>query len=77
MYEFSKSTEMLDLVRFNIPSNQLKRKRPRDRARDRKIKYFTGELEKELPDFTVADFLEAMACKDILPASGKIHIYNC
>lgn len=62
---------MLDLLRPNIPSQQFQRKRKIDRERDNKICFFTKKLIAN--KITPAEFLEAMAVKDICPKDGILY----
>lgn len=71
LFDLSKSINMLDLIRNNSINEQHKRKRQRDQQREEKIQHFTNEL-KTSESMTPGLFLEAMACKDVLPSEGKI-----
>lgn len=73
-HESLKCEKLAKLVKTTVVSSkQLERKRKRDKERDDKIKYFTEELEQNR--INVAEFLESMANKDILPKSGKNSLF--
>lgn len=60
LHEFSKSLDMLDLVRKKCSKKQLMRRKKRDRERERKIQTLTLLL-KENGQITPARFLLEMA----------------
>lgn len=74
LIEFSKTLDLMDLIENELPDDQFQRRRLRDKKREEKIKYFTIQLQTD-GDMSPADFLEAMANKDILPGNGKIYKY--
>lgn len=68
-HEFSKTLDLFNLLEDDV-DNDFKRKRQLDKEREEKISYLTNKLQKG--EITVADFLEAMSDKNILPGTGKL-----
>lgn len=67
-HEFSKSLDLLNLVEDDIDCD-FERKRQRDKEREKKISFFTNQLQEG--KITVGNFLEAMSDKNILPGTGN------
>lgn len=63
-----KCTDLYQLSKGEITTPKLQRKRAEDRSRDEKIKWFSASLAKK--EITVAQFLEEMSNKDVLPSNG-------
>lgn len=70
LHEFSKYCALLELLKPNIPPEQLNRKRKIDQEREEKIVFFTKKLKTN--EILPSEFLDAMAIKDILPQNGMI-----
>lgn len=73
LYESIRSTDLLQ-ISGTITSQRLKRARKIDEERDQKIKFFSEQLSKGT--ITVQEFLEAMACKEILPGEGAYKAFH-
>lgn len=68
MHEATKTTDLYQIFRDEITNPKLYRKKKADRERDEKIKHFTPMVKSGL--ISVAEFLEIMSGKDILPPVG-------
>lgn len=75
LYESIRSFDLYQISTGMITNRKLVWKRKEDREREEKIIFFTEKLKNGV--ISIAEFLEAMACKDVLPAEGykvfKIH----
>lgn len=76
LHEFSKSLDLMNLIKDDVPDSQFQRRRLLDRQREDKIKYFTHLLRTD-DEITPADFLEAMANKEMLPGTGTLSKLGC
>lgn len=63
MHESMSSTDLYHLVQEKTPDKEYLRKRPTDRARDKKIKHFSALFG--AGDISIGDFLVAMSLKEI------------
>lgn len=72
MYEATKATDLYQIGNGQITNPQLERRRKADKERDKKIKYFTAELNSG--NISIADFLLSMSDKDIQPPSGTYEV---
>lgn len=68
LYESIKSTDLYQIVHDEIETPILQRKRSKDKARDEKIKWWSAYLAKK--EITIAEFLDQMSGKDVLPSNG-------
>lgn len=68
LYESRKSEDLHKLSIGEIPYRQLERKRAVDRERERKIVFFSNQLD--FGYISVEEFLESMSSHDILPPAG-------
>lgn len=69
LFEYSKVIDLQQL-QTSKRAEQMERRKNIDKERDAKIKFFSGKLDKK--EIDVTEFLNAMANKTILPATGSI-----
>lgn len=68
MKQLERLTDLYQLSRNEITTPNLSRKRTEDKARDDKIKRYNASLKEG--HICIAEFLDEMSAKDILPPAG-------